>query len=240
MKQNREEIVVVLRSPQSVGEDDTLAKNRETIEAALGLANQRPAHVQAIGVFTSNQNSEICQEAIELGCDAALSIRVPVPFDFFGEALLLKAAIAKTAVSVVLCPDFDKSYQGTEVGSALGFMLDMPAITGVSDCRFKGDDFLLSRRSESGVDQFCCEGPLLLALVGETSLAAKQRTQAATPGKVKAMSANDLLDDLAVLYARSPLAVHAAAQPRSEAAELYSDPKALLRALQTARLWTAK
>ena len=238
MKRNEERIVVLLR-PESPGRGELLGYNRSTLEAAFGLAKHKKAHITAIGVFASAQDDGICQSALDLGCDAALSIRVPVPYDFFGEALLLKTAIDSSNTTMVLCGDYDQKFQGGSLGAALAFMLDLPCITAVTDCRFKGDDYLVTRRTDTGLDQFRCPRPALLALVGPLEHAEETHLREGPKGSLFELEASALLEDLSVLYSRAPLATHAAPSASPEATELFSDPLALLERLREDNLWDA-
>jgi electron transfer flavoprotein alpha/beta subunit len=241
MRRSEERIAVVLRSPLPTPSSNgsALGKNRSTLEAAFGLAKHKKVHITAIGVFAGAQDDEICQQALDLGCDASLAIDVPVPFDFFGEALLLRAVISSSRASLILCPDFDESYEGSLLGAALAFMLNVPCITGVSDCKFKGDDYLVSRRSEHGTEQFRCPRPALLALVDGIPGAAANNPNLSAARAVQRKAASEVLDDLSVLYSRSSLATHAAPRPTPVATELLSDPHSLLSQLKAAKLWNA-
>jgi electron transfer flavoprotein alpha/beta subunit len=238
MKRSQERIAVILRSVSTAipGSVTAPEENSATLEAALTLASKKPVHLSAIGVFAPSDDASACQEALEKGCDEVLSIAAPVPFDFFGEALLLRAAIESTGTTMVMCGDYGGDFEGASMGAALAFMLDIPCISGVLDCNFKGDDYLLTRRTDTGIDQFRCPRPALLSFVDHKP--APARASRATKARaVESRAASALLGDLTVLYSRSPLAMHGAYAARPEATELLSDPKSLLCRLREAKLW---
>jgi electron transfer flavoprotein alpha/beta subunit len=193
-----------------------------------------------VGVFATDDDDTICQEALDLGFDAAVSITAPVPIDFFGEALLLRAAIDSMRSTMVICGDYDGNFEGASMGAALAFMLDIPCMTGVLDCKFKGDDYLIKRRTDIGVDHIRCPRPALLTFMDRNKDAVPIDSKKKASAAVESRPASTLLEDLSVLYSRSPLAVHAAFAARPEATELVSDPKALLTCLREANLWDSK
>ncbi len=239
MRRSQERIAVVLRRPIAAHPDteSSLGDNHATLEAAVGFARHKPVRITALGVFESSDDKGVCQEALDLGCDAAISITAPVPFDIFGEALLLRAAIDSAETTMVVCGDYDGNFGGASMGAALAFMLDMPCITGVLDCKFKGDDYLVTRRTDMGVDQFRCPRPALFTFLDRLPGSSSKIPREVAPAVVESRDASTLLSDLSVLYSRSSLAVHSAYHARPEAPELLSDPATLLCRLREAKLW---
>ncbi len=227
----QDHIAVVLRA--SKNSDASLA----ALRAAYAFEKQRKVQVIAITVCGPGQSDSICQEALALGCDDSLAIQVPIPFDTFGEALLLQRAIESTRAGLVICTDYEEGHEGSSLAGALAFMLGMHCITGVHRCRFKADDYLVTRRSDVGEEELRCRGPLLLAWVQEPD-APSERLQASKPKpKFKSIPATDLLEDLSALGSRAPLVSHAASMPSAEASELFSSPGELLASLQRDKLW---
>lgn len=123
-------------------------------DAGNGIESVTVAHV-------GPQSAEpTIRKALAIGADAAFRVDAE-PLDAFQVAAHLGKVFDGSAFDIILCGIESSDYNGSNVGSMLAEILELPSVSAVSGLRIENGGVIVTREIDGGKEQLAVETPFV-------------------------------------------------------------------------------
>lgn len=123
-------------------------------DAGNGIESVTVAHVGPVSAEPT------IRKALAIGADAAFRVDAE-PRDAYQVAAQLKKIFETAAFDIILCGIESSDYNGSNVGSMLAEMLDLPSVSAISGLRIENGAIIVTREIDGGKEQLSVEVPFV-------------------------------------------------------------------------------